>query len=229
MRPLLQIRQWLLVLGTASILSACSSQPTLPTFSASGFIADEGVIRLWRLNDPQNEPQVLMVVYSPYQDQNTSVTFFEYRHGQLWQVRSQILNAGEQQIQEQLRFNRNNDVIFMQRETSSQKTVLSSDDITRWRFEANRILDISTALVVGDIKLYQGYWQQGKIETCDGEIRKVSFEPYAENWIKQRERESRGQKQNKLTIAWLEAPEGNQLLMVANDNFCKWQPTEKSL
>lgn len=121
MRPLLQIRQWLLVLGTASILSACSSQPTLPTFSASGFIADDGVIRLWRLNDPQNEPQVLMVVYSPYQDQNTSVTFFEYRDGQLWQVRSQILHAGEQQIQEQLRFNRNNDAIFMQRETASQK------------------------------------------------------------------------------------------------------------
>ncbi|MFK9860330.1 DUF1481 domain-containing protein, partial [Klebsiella pneumoniae] len=25
-----------------------------------------------------------------------------------------------------------------------------------------------------------------------------------------------------------EAPEGSQLLLVANENFCTWQPTEKS-
>ena len=31
-----------------------------------------------------------------------------------------------------------------------------------------------------------------------------------------------------VSIAWLEAPEGSQLLLVANENFCTWQPTEKS-
>jgi hypothetical protein len=31
-----------------------------------------------------------------------------------------------------------------------------------------------------------------------------------------------------VSIAWLEAPEGSQLLLVANENFCTWQPTEKA-
>jgi hypothetical protein len=32
----------------------------------------------------------------------------------------------------------------------------------------------------------------------------------------------------KSSVAWLEAPEGSQLLLVANEDFCTWQPTEKS-
>ncbi len=28
-------------------------------------------------------------------------------------------------------------------------------------------------------------------------------------------------------MAWLEAPEGSQLLLVANEDFCTWQPTKK--
>ena len=65
------------------MLSACSSRNNFPEFSASGFIADDGVIRMWRLNDAKNDPQVLMVVYSPYKGTDTSVNFFEYRAGQL--------------------------------------------------------------------------------------------------------------------------------------------------
>ncbi|MDE5308341.1 DUF1481 domain-containing protein [Providencia stuartii] len=154
------------------MLSACSSRNNFPEFSASGFIADDGVIRMWRLNDAKNDPQVLMVVYSPYKGTDTSVNFFEYRAGQLWQIRSQILNAGEQEMMEQLRFNKNDDVIFMQRVEKDRKTALSSDDIIRWRFEAKRILDINTALVVGGVKLYQGRWSQNQVVTCGGDVKK---------------------------------------------------------
>ncbi|EEG84248.1 hypothetical protein PROPEN_02603 [Proteus penneri ATCC 35198] len=38
----------------------------LPEFSATGYIADEGVVRLWRLNNKTSEPQVIMSVYSFY-------------------------------------------------------------------------------------------------------------------------------------------------------------------
>ncbi|WP_282916520.1 DUF1481 domain-containing protein, partial [Klebsiella pneumoniae] len=31
-----------------------------------------------------------------------------------------------------------------------------------------------------------------------------------------------------VSVAWLEAPEGAQLLLVANGDFCRWQPTEKN-
>ncbi|VTP59902.1 Protein of uncharacterised function (DUF1481) [Serratia rubidaea] len=30
-------------------------------------------------------------------------------------------------------------------------------------------------------------------------------------------------------MAWLEAPEGRQLLLVANEDFCTWEPQEDAL
>ncbi|QXX82368.1 DUF1481 domain-containing protein [Providencia sp. R33] len=208
------------------MLSACSSNaPKLPEFSASGFIADDGVIRMWRLNDAKNQPLVLMVVYSPYKGTDTSVNFFEYRSGNLWQIRSQILNQKGGDITEQLRFDKNNDIIFMQRAQDGTKTPLSTDEITRWRFEAQRVLETNTALIVGDVKLYQGRWQQGKVTTCEGDVREVTFEPYAENWLQSRAKVWHSQ----LNLAWLESSEGNQLLMVADTDFCRWQPSKDSL
>ncbi|MEX6059827.1 MULTISPECIES: DUF1481 domain-containing protein [Providencia] len=214
------------MLGTISMLSACSSNaPKLPEFSASGFIADDGVIRMWRLNNAKSQPLVLMVVYSPYKGTDTSVNFFEYRSGNLWQIRSQILNQKNGDITEQLRFDKNNEVIFMQRTQDGYKTPLSTDEITRWRFEAERILETNTALIVGGVKLYQGRWQQGKVTTCEGDVREVTFEPYAENWLQSRAKVWHSQ----LNLAWLESSEGNQLLMVADTDFCRWQPSEDSL
>ncbi|MEQ4655019.1 DUF1481 domain-containing protein [Providencia hangzhouensis] len=214
------------MLGTISMLSACSSNaPKLPEFSASGFIADDGVIRMWRLNDAKSQPLVLMVVYSPYKGTDTSVNFFEYRSGNLWQIRSQILNQKNGDITEQLRFDKNNEVIFMQRTQDGYKTPLSTDEITRWRFEAERILETNTALIVGGVKLYQGRWQQGKVTTCEGDVREVTFEPYAENWLQSRAKVWHSQ----LNLAWLESSEGNQLLMVADTDFCRWQPSKDSL
>ncbi|MFD1094054.1 DUF1481 domain-containing protein [Providencia vermicola] len=208
------------------MLSACSSNaPKLPEFSASGFIADDGVIRMWRLNDAKSQPIVLMVVYSPYKGTDTSVNFFEYRSGNLWQIRSQILNQKGGDITEQLRFDKNNDVIFMQRAQDGTKTPLSTDEITRWRFEAARVLETNTALIVGGVKLYQGRWQQGKVTTCEGDVRDVTFEPYAENWLQSRAKVWHSQ----LNLAWLESSEGNQLLMVADTDFCRWQPSKDSL
>ncbi|MEX9975648.1 DUF1481 domain-containing protein [Providencia rettgeri] len=208
------------------MLSACSSNaPKLPEFSTSGFIADDGVIRMWRLNDAKSQPLVLMVVYSPYKGTDTSVNFFEYRSGNLWQIRSQILNQKNGDITEQLRFDKNNEVIFMQRTQDGYKTPLSTDEITRWRFEAERILETNTALIVGGVKLYQGRWQQGKVTTCEGDVREVTFEPYAENWLQSRAKVWHSQ----LNLAWLESSEGNQLLMVADTDFCRWQPSKDSL
>nr|WP_272689904.1 DUF1481 domain-containing protein [Providencia sp. PROV020] len=213
-------------MGAISMLSACSSNaPKLPEFSASGFIADDGVIRMWRLNNAQSQPLVLMVVYSPYKGTDTSVNFFEYRSGKLWQIRSQILNQKNGDITEQLRFDKNNDVVFMQRAQDGHKTPLSTDDITRWRFEAERVLETNTALIVGGVKLYQGRWQQGKVTTCEGDVREVTFEPYAENWLQSRAKVWHSQ----LNLAWLESSEGNQLLMVADTDFCRWQPSKDSL
>ncbi|WP_434526818.1 DUF1481 domain-containing protein [Photorhabdus asymbiotica] len=213
-----------MTLGFVFALSACTNQLKEPLFSASGFIADDGVVRLWRLNDQNNKPLVLMSVYSPYRNENTIVTFYEYKQGDLRQIRREILND-ENPLAEQLRLDKFGDVIFMQKQLKTRRERLSNDDIVRMRFDAKRILELSDALIVGNVRLMQGHWNNGRVTTCSGETVSVEFEPYAKSWLEQREKNSYGQ----LTIAWLEASAGRELLLVANNDFCRWEPTKDSL
>ncbi len=210
-----------MTLGFVFALSACTNQPS---FSASGFIADDGVVRLWRLNDQDSKPRVLMSVYSPYRNDNTVVTFYEYKQGDLRQIRREIL-SDKNPLSEQLRLDKSGEVIFMQKQSKARRELLSSDDIVRMQFDAKRTLELSDALIVGNVRLMQGHWNNGKVTTCAGETISVEFEPYARSWLEQREKSSYGQ----LTIAWLEAPVGRELLLVANNDFCRWEPTKDSL
>ncbi|WP_084766417.1 DUF1481 domain-containing protein [Xenorhabdus cabanillasii] len=221
--PLLLTLQGLLALGVVSLLSACSVQPKTPIFSASGFITDGGVIRLWRLNDQNSKPQVIMSVYSPYHHKNTTVSFYEYRRGNLWQVRRNVLN--NHPTEEILRLDREDNVIFMQRQFDGRREQLSNDDIISLQFDAKRTEEISDALIVGEVKLVQGHWQNGKVTTCAGKKLFIEFEPQDRVWLEERHKNSYGT----LTIAWLEAPAGRQLLLVANDDFCRWEPTKDKL
>ncbi|WP_391528436.1 DUF1481 domain-containing protein [Photorhabdus akhurstii] len=213
-----------MTLGFVFALSACTNQPKQPSFSASGFIADDGVVRLWRLNDQDSKPRVLMSVYSPYRNDNTVVTFYEYKQGDLRQIRREIL-SDKNPLSEQLRLDKSGEVIFMQKQSKTRRELLSSDDIVRMQFDAKRTLELSDALIVGNVRLMQGHWNNGKVTTCAGETISVEFEPYARSWLEQREKSSYGQ----LTIAWLEAPVGRELLLVANNDFCRWEPTKDSL
>ncbi|OCA55607.1 DUF1481 domain-containing protein [Photorhabdus namnaonensis] len=213
-----------MTLGFVFALSACTNQLKEPSFSASGFIADDGVVRLWRLNDQDSKPRVLMRVYSPYRNDNTVVTFYEYKHGDLRQIRREIL-SDKNPLSEQLRLDKSGDVIFMQKQSKARRELLSSDDIVRMQFDAKRTLELSDALIAGNVRLMQGHWNNGKVTTCAGETISVEFESYARLWLEQREKSSYGQ----LTIAWLEAPVGRELLLVANNDFCRWEPTKDSL
>ncbi|TDB52450.1 DUF1481 domain-containing protein [Photorhabdus khanii] len=213
-----------MTLGFVFALSACTNQLKQPSFSASGFIADDGVVRLWHLNDQNSKPLVLMSVYSPYRNGNTIVTFYEYKQGDLRQIRREILND-ENPLAEQLRLDKSGDVIFMQKQSKTRREPLSSDDIVRMQFDAKRVLELSDALIVGNVRLMQGHWHNGKVTTCAGDTIAVEFEPYARSWLEQREKSSYGQ----LTIAWLEASAGRELLLVANNDFCRWEPTKDSL
>ncbi|PHM28893.1 DUF1481 domain-containing protein [Xenorhabdus budapestensis] len=215
--------QGLLALGVISLLSACSVQPKTPIFSASGFIADGGVIRLWRLNDQNSKPQVIMSVFSPYHHKNTTVSFYEYRRGNLWQVRRNVLN--NHPTEELLRLDREDNVIFMQRQFDGRREQLSNDDIISLQFGAKRTEEISDALIAGEVKLVQGHWQNGEVTTCTGKKLFIEFEPQDRVWLEERHKNSYGT----LTIAWLEAPAGRQLLLVANDDFCRWEPTKDKL
>ncbi|WP_339038421.1 DUF1481 domain-containing protein [Serratia symbiotica] len=62
----------LVAAGIAVCPSACNFHPYIPRFTASGLVADQGVIRLWRKkDDEQHSAQVLLSVYSPYRRAGT--------------------------------------------------------------------------------------------------------------------------------------------------------------
>ncbi|PHM74495.1 hypothetical protein Xkoz_00736 [Xenorhabdus kozodoii] len=222
------ILQGLLALGFISLLSACSIQPITPLFSASGFVTDGGVVRLWRLNDHDNQPQVIMSVYSPDlnkipRNKNTIVTFYEYRHGSLWQIRRNLFD--DPPIVETLRLAQDNSVIFKLRQWQKRHEPLSDDDIARLQSDAKQIEKASDTLIADKVKLLQGHWQNGQVSTCSGKQLRIEFDPDAQRWLAERQSNSAGL----LTIAWLDSPEGKKLLLVANDDFCRWEPTKDKL
>ncbi|MDC9590455.1 DUF1481 domain-containing protein [Xenorhabdus sp. XENO-10] len=231
--------QGLLALGGISLLSACSTQLKTPLFSATASVIESGgVVRLWRLNDQNGKPQVIMSVYSPYHNQdirnqnihiedtynrNTMVTFYEYRHGSLWQIRRSVLDNPP--IAETLRIDQDNSVIFKLRQLQKRNEPLSDDDMARLKSDAEQIEKISDALIADKVELLQGHWLNGRVTTCSGKQLFIEFEPYDQKWLEERSSNS----STLLTIAWLDSPKGKQLLLVANDDFCRWEPTKDKL
>ncbi|MFI8418493.1 DUF1481 domain-containing protein [Serratia sp. NPDC078593] len=217
------MRQALIASGIAISLSACSWNKAPPAFSASGYVADQGVVRIWRQDDDRQRPRVLMAVYSPYRGAGTTMTHYEYQNGVLWQIKRTSIDSDKDAIQ--LRFADDGSVSFMQRQLATRREQLSADDIARYSYQARRVLALSDALRVGKVQLLQGRWQQGMVQTCAGKRINPGLNRSSIAWIERREKNSRGP----LSIAWLDAPEGRELLLVANEDFCHWEPKEGSL
>lgn len=57
-----------------------------------------------------------------------------------------------------------------------------------------------------------------------GETLKPDLDSWAISHIERRQNHSSVE----VSVAWLEAPEGSQLLLVANSDFCHWQPQAKT-
>ncbi|HEJ9097792.1 TPA: DUF1481 domain-containing protein [Serratia odorifera] len=223
MKPLLFVRRALIVIGVAAGLGACSWHQDPPSFTASGYVADQGAIRLWRKDDDRQHPLVLMTVYSPYRGIGTVTTHYEYQNGELRQIKRVDADGNKDSIQ--LRFADDGTVSFMQRQLATRREQLSSDDIARYKYQARRVLELSNALRAGKVQLLQGRWQQGTVQTCAGERINPGLNSSSNAWIERRAQNSSGP----LSIAWLEAPEGRELLLVANEDFCNWEPKESSL
>lgn len=73
--------------------------------------------------------------------------------------------------------------------------------------------------------LRQGRWHamEQTVTTCEGQTIKPDLDSQAIAHIERRQSRSSVD----VSVAWLEAPEGSQLLLVANSDFCRWQPNEK--
>ncbi|ORJ23550.1 DUF1481 domain-containing protein [Rouxiella badensis] len=204
-------------------LVGCSSHQDTPLFSASGYIADQGINRLWREDDSEHRPQTLINVYSPYYGKDTVITRYEYVDGELHLIKES--HAAAKDLGVTLRFDQEGNVSFMQRQLADAKEKLSADDIERYKYQADKVLNLSKTLRAGNVQLVQGRWRQGVITTCAGEPVTLSLNIRSQVWLAKRAAKA----DDKLGLAWLTAPEGNELLLVANEDFCLWEPKQGQL
>ncbi|WP_332095109.1 DUF1481 domain-containing protein, partial [Klebsiella pneumoniae] len=109
------------------------------------------------------------------------------------------------------RFDAQGDLSFMQREVDGQKQQLSSDQVALYRYRAEQIRQTSDALRQGRVVLRQGRWNAAAhtVLTCEGQTVKPDLDSRALAHIERRQSHSSAA----VSIAWLEAPEGSQLLL----------------
>ncbi|WP_159567686.1 DUF1481 domain-containing protein [Budvicia diplopodorum] len=211
------IRQTIIASIVLLLLTGCSSTRRPPVLEANGYIADQGVMRIWRKVSGDGQPIGMMSVYTPYSG-DTIATSYEYTDGNLSLVRSTVqVKDGQRTV---LRLDDQGNPSFMQRQMVGYNEQLSSDDILRLQYEEQKIRNISTSLSAGKIRLYQGRIHNGVITTCAGEDVRLNFSQPQQAWLERRVRNG-----GKLSLAWLSAPRGLELLLVANEDFCQWEPT----
>jgi hypothetical protein len=220
--PLLSVWQRASVLAGAALLAACSLRtPPLP-FTASGYVADGGVVRIWRKDDASGGVH-LFTAFSPWYSGETATGEYRWQGENLMLAQQTTYGKPPQHIK--IRFDERGGLSFMQREVNGQKQQLSDDSIALWRYRAQQVRATSDALHAGRVELYQGRWQgEGSVVNCEGQRLRPALNDAALKRIRQRQANS----SMAVSVAWLEAPEGAQLLLVANENYCSWQPDPKS-
>jgi len=219
--PLLSVWRRVTVLAGIFVLTACSHDSSLPPFTASGYADDQGAVRVWR-KDSDDEVHLLSA-FSPWHSGSTTTSEYRWQGDTLVWIDINIYSKVPEHVR--VRFDDHGELSFMQHETGGLKQQLSTDQIELYRYRAAQIRQTSDALRQGRVVLHQGRWHvDGSVTTCEGQTLKPDLDSWATEHIARRQSHS----SMAVSVAWLEAPEGSQLLLVANEDFCTWQPTEKS-
>lgn len=219
--PLLFVWRSVAALGGVLLLSACGHNSALPPFTASGYADDQGAVRIWR-KDTDGETH-LLAVFSPWYTGATSTSEYRWQSDQLSLIELNVYSKPSEHIR--ARFDSRGELSFMQREIDGQKQQLSSDQVALYRYRAEQIRQTSDALRQGRVVLHQGRWHADRtVTTCEGKVVKPELDSWAITHIENRQRHA----SIEVSIAWLESAEGSQLLLVANQDYCTWQPTEKN-
>ncbi|WLS78667.1 DUF1481 domain-containing protein [Erwinia pyri] len=205
------------------MLAGCSSRSTRPDFTASGYLADRGTVRIWRKDNP-NHSSHLVTVYTPFTGGNTETTDYLWQQEKLISIERHI--KGEHPDDVTLRFDQDGSLSFMQRQLEGRREALSPDAVALYQFDAGRMLKISDDLLEGRVWLKQGHWSpSGTVTLCKGGEEKPSFDPFFTRYITQHQQESG----KPVSISWLEAPKGTQLILVSADDQCATEPQEADL
>lgn len=219
--PLLSVWRRALAMTGVLLLSACSHHASVPPFTASGYVDSQGAVRIWR-KDTDGETH-LLTAFSPWHSGSTTTSEYRWQGDTLSLIELNIYSTPPEHIR--VRFDDRGELSFMQKDVGGQKEQLSSDQIALYRYRAQKILQTSNALRQGPVVLHQGRWHVDQtVTTCEGKTMKPDLDARALAHIERRQARS----SKDVNVAWLEAPEGSQLLLVANEDFCNWQPTEKN-
>lgn len=220
-KPLLSIWRRTLTLAGVLLLTACSHDSSLPPFTASGYADNQGAMRIWRMDS--NGEVHLLAAFSPWRHGNTSTSEYRWQGDRLTLIELNVYGKTTEHIR--ARFDDQGELSFMQREIDGQKQQLSSDQVALYRYRATQIRQTSDALRQGRVVLRQGRWHADRtVTTCEGQTVKPDLDARALAHIARRQEHSSVE----VSVAWLEASEGSQLLLVANEDFCTWQPQEKT-
>jgi len=219
--PLLSVWRQTMALAGILLLSACSHDSSLPPFTASGYADNQGAVRIWR-KDTDDEVHLLSA-FSPWHSGSTTTSEYRWQGDTLAFIDVNIYSKVPEHVR--VRFDDHGELSFMQRDIGDLKQQLSTDQIDLYRYRAEQVRQTSDALRQGRVVLHQGRWHaDGTVTTCEGQTLKPDLDSWAMEHIGRRQSHS----SMEVSVAWLVAPEGSQLLLVANEDFCTWQPTEKS-
>ncbi|QFH63386.1 DUF1481 domain-containing protein [Leclercia adecarboxylata] len=219
--PLLSVWRQTMALAGILLLSACSHDSSLPPFTASGYADNQGAVRIWR-KDTDDEVHLLSA-FSPWHSGSTTTSEYRWQGDTLVFIDVNIYSKVPEHVR--VRFDDHGELSFMQRDIGGLKQQLSTDQIDLYRYRAEQVRQTSDALRQGRVVLHQGRWHaDGTVTTCEGQTLKPDLDSWATEHIGRRQSHS----SMEVSVAWLVAPEGSQLLLVANEDFCTWQPTEKS-
>lgn len=215
--------QRLSVLFLSLFLFGCSSTPDIPPFSASGYLADRGVVRIWRKNNDHQSVHI-RTFYTPFSGGEGEVTDYVWLEESLISIQRQV--KGNQPDDVTLRFDQAGGLNFMQRQLSGRREAVSPDAVELYKFDAERMRNLSDALLSGQVFLRQGHWLGNNVlESCEGQQVRPAFDADALQMLTQQQRRASAP----LMVSWLEAPEGIQLLRVSQQDDCSQQPTEEDM
>lgn len=217
MKPIIFTRY--IPLAMLMLLAGCGSHSDLPDFTASGYLADRGAVRIWRKN--QQQQVRLMTAYTPFNGAAMETSDYLWQQGKLISIERHV--SGDQPDNVTLRFDREGHVSFMQRQLAGKREALSADAVALYQFDGQRMLKISDDLLSGRVLLKQGTWQpDGSVINCQGERVRPELESTELGHIARQQRDVPGLPD----IAWLEAPGGTELLTISATNLCQSAPKE---
>ncbi|MGV3346775.1 DUF1481 domain-containing protein [Enterobacteriaceae bacterium LUAb1] len=200
------------------ILAGCSYHARLPDFTASGYLADKGTVRIWRKNIGQ-QPNKMLTIYTPFNRAKTDITTYSWQQGVLTAIERR--SEGKNLETVTLRFDAKGQLNFMQRQRGVLRQAIEQDVVALYKFDARRMLAISDSLLAGHVVMMQGHWQpNGSVITCGGVDVKPLFDAYSRQIILR----TQANVMTPISISWLEAPDGIQLIHVDKKDVCSSEP-----